>query len=46
VTAEQVREIRDRCATGELQKDVAKNYGLSPTSVNKIVKNRAWVRVK
>lgn len=44
VTAEQVREIRARVAAGEKQKDVALDYGVTPTLVNKIVKNRAWVR--
>lgn len=44
VTVAQVAEIRARVAAGELQKDVAKDYGITPTNVNKIVKNRAWVR--
>lgn len=38
----QVREIRERCASGELQKHVAVDYGVNASCVQKIVSRYSW----
>jgi hypothetical protein len=37
-----VLEIRARVAAGELQKDVAEEYGVHPTTITKIVRRAVW----
>lgn len=44
VTRAQVDEIRARVATGERQKDIAGDYNMTAANINKIVRNKAWVR--
>ena len=43
LTEEKVAEIRERVASGEKQKDVAKAFGVSPSTVNAVVHRRRWV---
>ena len=45
VTADQVREIRRRHATGASPKELAGVFGISRTSIQKIVSRRAWRHV-
>lgn len=45
VTAEQVIQIRERVAAGELQKAVAAEFGLSGATVHAIVSGRAWAEI-
>ena len=37
----QVEEIRDLCGTKK-QKDIAKIYGVDPTTISDINKNKTW----
>ena len=39
-----VRSIRDRVANGELQKAIAKEYGLHKTAISHIITGRNWSR--
>lgn len=45
LTAEAVRDMRDRVAGGELRSDLAKAYGVSWTTVDKAVKRLRWAHV-
>lgn len=45
VTESQVVEIRARCATGEMQKDLALEYGLTTSALNCIVLRKSWKHV-
>lgn len=45
ITEDDVRTIRTRCATGELQRVVAADYGLTVSNVNCIVNRRSWTHV-
>lgn len=40
--ADQVREIRRRVADGELQKDLAVEFGVTADSVSLIIRRRTW----
>lgn len=40
-----VREIRKRCKRGELQRDVAKRFGIGQTNVSNIVLFKSWKHV-
>lgn len=42
LTDSSVREIRRRCEGGEKQVSVARDFGVSPTTVSRIVLRRAW----
>lgn len=42
---EDVCEIRRRVAAGEYRKDIAREFGVSPSFVSQIVKGRAWADV-
>ena len=42
VTEADVREIRRRCAAGELQRVVAADYGVNQTNVSMIVRRKRW----
>lgn len=42
-TWDQVRELRQRVAAGERQKDVAQELGISQPNASAIVNNRTWV---
>lgn len=41
-----VREIRRRLERGDIQKDIAADYDMDPSSVTKIKKGKLWSRVK
>lgn len=45
ITAADVRVIRQRCAGGERQTDVAADYGLTQSHVSDIVRGKRWVTV-
>jgi len=45
VTAADVIAIRRRCDAGEFQNVVAKAFGVSPTTVSKIVGGKSWKAV-
>lgn len=45
LTADKVREIRRRIAAGEIQRQVAREYGIAATGVNAIVKGHTWKHV-
>lgn len=40
-----VRAIRERAAAGEFQRDMAAEYGISPSSVSAIVMHKIWREV-
>lgn len=46
ITPEIVRKIRERISAGERQKDVASDYGISPTSIYHIINGSNWGWVK
>lgn len=46
ITEREVRQIRERCALGEQQKDVAAAFGIAPQTVSGIVCRRKWAHVK
>lgn len=46
LTAEQVRVIRQRCASGETQSSVATDFGIDPSGVSDIVKRITWKHVE
>lgn len=46
LTDEKVREIRRRCEAGELQKDVARDVGISQNIVSKIMTRDRWTHVQ
>ena len=41
-----VIRLRDLASLGYLQKDLAKQYGIAPTTVSNIVTRKAWAHVK
>jgi hypothetical protein len=43
LTWEQVGEIRRRCASGSAQRSLAFEYGVSPSTIHRIVHNELWV---
>lgn len=45
LTDDVVRHIRRDVAEGECQAAVARHYGVSPTTVCRIVKGEAWAHV-
>jgi len=45
LTEDEVVEIKERCLSGESQKDVAKDYDVSHTAVNKIMVGQQWKHV-
>jgi len=42
LTSDQAQAIIDRAAEGELQKDLAAEFGVSPSAISNIVKGKAW----
>ena len=42
LNADQVREIRGRAASGELQKDIAAAFGIARNTVSGIVSGKSW----
>lgn len=46
LTADSVRQIRQRFASGELQRVIAKELGISRGNVSAIVRGRLWQHVK
>lgn len=45
LTEAQVREIRRRCASGETQRTVAEDHGVTQTNVSAIVTRKSWGHV-
>lgn len=45
ITSADVLVIRRRCAAGERQKDVGRDFGLGQASVSSIVRHRAWAHL-
>jgi hypothetical protein len=45
LTEEQVLKIRERSAQGETAKDLAREYGVNPPAISKIVNRRLWRHV-
>lgn len=45
LTELKVRDILDRCSQGEMQKAVAREYGVSPATVGLIVRGIIWAEV-
>lgn len=43
ITRQAAEQIRTRCASGERQSDVGREYGISQAAVSKIVRGQAWV---
>lgn len=41
-TAEQVREVRTLAAAGKVQSDIARQFGMSPINVSRIVRRLLW----
>jgi DNA-binding XRE family transcriptional regulator len=41
-----VIRLRDLASLGYLQKELAKQYGIAPTTVSNIVTRKAWAHVK
>lgn len=46
LTEETVRRIKELLKTDILQKEIAKKYNVSPSTINSIAKNRTWKHVK
>lgn len=42
LTTPEVRAIRARCAAGDMQRDVAKDYGIGSDHISRIVSRQAW----
>lgn len=42
LTVDDVKSIRQRCASGEFQKNVALDYGINASCVQKIVSRESW----
>ena len=45
LTTEQVLDIRDRCASGQLQKEVAALYNLNTKYIGQLVRRESWKHV-
>jgi len=45
LTEDEVVEIKERCLSGESQKDVAEDYGVAHATVNKIMVGEQWQHV-
>lgn len=45
LTDDAVRDIRQRVEAGEVQRRLAEEYGVSPSTINLIVKGRHWTHV-
>lgn len=45
LTEADVQTIRRRCAAGELQKDLAAEYGVNPSNIGQIVRRISWQHV-
>jgi DNA-binding XRE family transcriptional regulator len=45
LTAQEVLEIVQRCEAGELQKDVAADYGVARTTISSVVNGYSWKEV-
>ena len=45
VTEKQVTEIRQRCAAGESQAELAHEFMLTQGTVSKIVRRKSWQRI-
>lgn len=43
---EQVRQARTRLASGESQRSVARDYGVSQVSVSRLANGKRWGKVK
>jgi hypothetical protein len=39
---EKVLEIKRRLANGDLQKDIAKDYGVAPSTIGHIARSETW----
>ena len=46
LTAEKVREIRRRCAAGEIGKDVGRLFGVTQAAISAVVTRRTWGHVR
>lgn len=46
LTESDVVRLRDLASLGYLQKELAKQYGIAPTTVSNIVTRKAWAHVK
>lgn len=42
LTENKVATIRDRVSKGESMRKLAKEYGVSPTTINRIVAHKTW----
>ena len=45
LTEEDINPIRDRIANGEMLKDIAKDYGVGPTTIGGIKSGGTWSHV-
>lgn len=45
LTEDQVREIKRRLATGDLQKDIARDYGVTAPSIHAIASGKNWSHI-
>jgi hypothetical protein len=45
LTADQVREIRLRVDAGEMQTSLAKDFGVSKSAINLIIKRKSWAHI-
>jgi hypothetical protein len=45
VTEDNVREIRDRAANGEVQAVMAREFGVSQVAIHNIIKHKSWKHV-
>ncbi len=46
LTTAQVKEIRRRYANGEIQMDLADEYGVTQAAISNIVRAKSWPRVR
>ena len=46
LSEDDVIRLRDLASLGHLQKELAKQYGIAPTTVSNIVTRKAWAHVK
>jgi uncharacterized protein YjcR len=45
LTEDDIGPIRDRIANGEMLKDIAKDYGVSPTTIGSVKRGYTWSHV-